>query len=1586
MPSKLEANQSPSPSSSVQPVLSRNHASMRHPDRTQHAGQNPPGAPAYSYPTSQPYLASGIPPQSSYRSSQLLNRGGNATIQATSLTQSDHPSINHGQGPFPLRHRVSLLHSAENMLPRPRLHNIDEPQPMDSQDNDVGPMYKKIRLGNAEANKPQQMKAETQPLKLDISEPAYNPQVEAISPTLPVENVQEDITFRATKDSLLQQIAQVDREIAKAESQITKLKKKQKELEEAASGSSAIHEELEIPVKHQSLAQKIYAENRKKATISHDMLDKLGPKVDLPLYNQPSDMTIIHENKKRHQIFRKSLIEHLRQEYNDRRTRENYLGQHYACQQAGWAKKVERIENSAKKRAKDAKSRETFEKVFPELRKQREDKERFNRVGSRIKSDADMEEIMDGLQEQELEDKKMRSYAVVPPILLDSKQRKHVFINTNGLIEDYEGEYKERTHLNIWTQEEREIFREKYFTVHKELSKNFSNIAQALERKSTCECVQYYYLTKKSENYKQMCKRPRARPRNKTNAANKPVASAGSGQCMPLNIDISSGVTTRQSVASAMREQLKPEMMQNNNSNQNRNNSTPVNTVEEQSTNNVQQQQTPIKEEKNCSEPSTVRSPKATLKGSGPKKVETDSSDDDAAEEGPAMKGPHHCFLCKSLVENSRPLIKAKAAQYGLQEDQVVPGARICSNCRCKAVRTLTVQCPIPNCAAVKSRVKRLRPLPSKLNNVPPELRDSIFNEFQIPAGVTGSCPGCHSRILRRLNLKSSNTDGDDWTDKEVEVFCNAIQEHGSQWNKVATVLSTSDGCSAKTHYQCKAFFQKNQKKLGLNALMNEYRKNNNPEHKPTVTDEEESGSSTSSCEEETGNVPGAASDTDSAASPPTAEMNVSLNQPKQFVELPRVLGGKIESSVISPRISQEGSANVTHRDEYDSSATETADEGQGAVESEHNFAGKLPNKSVLNQTSSVSVDMKDLMLNVIERSLNKPMGQSSISTSVSQQTPTISSILHSDKPLVFPSREYRGSPSAPPMSSGSSSELPKEGLVVMQVQQALKETSSEGVTLDLSTRKRGPSPLTKHPQQLLPPKVAPPVPPRPYAMVDPMVYREGPPGQPMYQAQPYPSAKGSITQGTPMPGSHLSSQHLPTSGARYELPTRGQLKESGGSITQGTSLLLETKKDQSDIILSDFITSQQMHGRAPEPPMHHYYPMYTPGGAQLVPNQQRQGVIQRGAAKPLPQRPPPRSSPPIKKSVYPPGHEALNSLVDIASQQPRLPEPKDKMHPGGPPSMMNEGLGKGLADSHLAEQRKPPMQMYPDFGAAERKDYYGRRPDDDSPRPSQQSLRQLPTDPDRQKQSPAPYMSRAPPVPKGPVSGEQQLTAASLIHAIITHQINQSSDVEMSNSHTRPGDKLFQSFQRDLPPKCHPNDNTEAESSRLSKPSDDSTDSKSSDGQKTLGEHIDRIIAKDLQTKRSDEPRPGKRCEEPLEVDTMKNRNSSYEQISPPPPPPRPDVVSNFEEKSHLSPLDYVKNRIVQVMRISEEEEDASEAKAKEAAASAPQEQQRPDEERPPTDTAYPTYPPPLEAAAAPQAPPKPPESQYEPLSEPED
>lgn len=82
--------------------------------------------------------------------------------------------------------------------------------------------------------------------------------MEAISPTLPDHLQQEDQAFRTTKDELIQQIGRVDREIAKAESQIAILKKKQQELEEIANKPSVKSEvEEDTQPKHQSLPQVI---------------------------------------------------------------------------------------------------------------------------------------------------------------------------------------------------------------------------------------------------------------------------------------------------------------------------------------------------------------------------------------------------------------------------------------------------------------------------------------------------------------------------------------------------------------------------------------------------------------------------------------------------------------------------------------------------------------------------------------------------------------------------------------------------------------------------------------------------------------------------------------------------------------------------------------------------------------------------------------------------------------------------------------------------------------------------------------------------------------------------------------------------------------------------------------------------------------------------------------------------------------------------------------------------------------------------------------------------------------------------------
>lgn len=155
------------------------------------------------------------------------------------------------------------------------------------------------------------------------------------------------------------------------------MKKKQLELEEIASKPSVKSEvEEDAQPKHQSLAQKIYAENRKKAQTAHAQLDSLGSKVEWPIYNQPSDTDIYHENKRKHVAFKRKLLEYFKKRHTEKDARNQFITETYSKLMQEWLRKVDKIESSTKRKMKEAKNREFFEKVFPELRKQREDKER----------------------------------------------------------------------------------------------------------------------------------------------------------------------------------------------------------------------------------------------------------------------------------------------------------------------------------------------------------------------------------------------------------------------------------------------------------------------------------------------------------------------------------------------------------------------------------------------------------------------------------------------------------------------------------------------------------------------------------------------------------------------------------------------------------------------------------------------------------------------------------------------------------------------------------------------------------------------------------------------------------------------------------------------------------------------------------------------------------------------------------------------------------------------------------------------------------------------------------------------------------
>ncbi|XP_077402236.1 nuclear receptor corepressor 1 isoform X4 [Vanacampus margaritifer] len=330
-------------------------------------------------------------------------------------------------------------------------------------------------------------------------------------PTLHLGDEHDTSPSKLSKEELIQSMDRVDREIAKVEQQIFKLKKKQQQLEEEAAKPVEPEKPVTPPPvehKHRSIVQIIYDENR-------------------PLYNQPSDTKVYHDNIKTNQVMRKKLILFFKRRNHARKQREQNICQRYDQLMEAWEKKVERLENNPRRKAKESRTREYYERQFPEIRKQREQQERFQRVGQRgtglsatiARSEHEISEIIDGLSEQENNEKQMRQMSVIPPMMYDSEQRRVKFINMNGLMDDPMKVYKARQFMNVWTEHEKEIFKDK-FVQH---PKNFGLIASYLERKCVADCVLYYYLTKKNNNYKTLVRRNYGRRRGRNQQITRPA-------------------------------------------------------------------------------------------------------------------------------------------------------------------------------------------------------------------------------------------------------------------------------------------------------------------------------------------------------------------------------------------------------------------------------------------------------------------------------------------------------------------------------------------------------------------------------------------------------------------------------------------------------------------------------------------------------------------------------------------------------------------------------------------------------------------------------------------------------------------------------------------------------------------------------------------------------------------------------------------------------------------------------------------------------------------------------------------------------
>ncbi|XP_065831381.1 nuclear receptor corepressor 2-like isoform X2 [Oscarella lobularis] len=372
------------------------------------------------------------------------------------------------------------------------------------------------------------------------------------------------------KEDLVQSMELVDREITEVEQQISQLEKRlmQEEMELLAEekanadmppgssshggdkeGKDSSHKDDDSTNKKegenlsvvdeltsyysetmQSLIRKIYAENRKRAAAAHALCsvkDSAPVYSSAPLYNQPSDLPFYKENQEKAKAFHPKLVAYLRRKRDQKLAWKQRTAREYNRLHREWTKRVERWENDPRRKAKESKIRDFYERMFPEIKRQREQQERFQRAQRPLdgfaRSDADLKEIIDGLRDQELLEKQVYSLSVEPPDLLDSDERKVQFISRNGFVEDPMADHKQRRMNALWTDDEKRIFREQ-FVKH---PKDFERIALHLPKKSCGDCVQYYYLSKKKEGYKQMLRKYSQAKRRTKVVQSRPQLAAG---------------------------------------------------------------------------------------------------------------------------------------------------------------------------------------------------------------------------------------------------------------------------------------------------------------------------------------------------------------------------------------------------------------------------------------------------------------------------------------------------------------------------------------------------------------------------------------------------------------------------------------------------------------------------------------------------------------------------------------------------------------------------------------------------------------------------------------------------------------------------------------------------------------------------------------------------------------------------------------------------------------------------------------------------------------------------------------------------
>lgn len=198
-----------------------------------------------------------------------------------------------------------------------------------------------------------------------------------------------------------------------------------------------------------------------------------------------------HQNRKAFDSLsvRKSLSAHFLERETALQAKQRKLREEYFELHQQWTAQCARLDNVSKGGL--------LEESIPPSAGGRSTRRSAAVLGDAVRSDLEMEQIIANLGMEELTDPSylaIKNVAKIPDMISVTEScGPYYYDDTNNLVDDPAELYSASSGLDLWTEEERTVFLEKY-AAH---PKQFGLIAQHLPNKTAAQCVTYYYLHKK---------------------------------------------------------------------------------------------------------------------------------------------------------------------------------------------------------------------------------------------------------------------------------------------------------------------------------------------------------------------------------------------------------------------------------------------------------------------------------------------------------------------------------------------------------------------------------------------------------------------------------------------------------------------------------------------------------------------------------------------------------------------------------------------------------------------------------------------------------------------------------------------------------------------------------------------------------------------------------------------------------------------------------------------------------------------------------------------------------------------------------